>query len=76
MEKYNFKKLNKLFYNVDPVHGNEKNKYDRTRTGEQGHAPIRDRLPSQKAPKIREQTPEKRGGEACPAVIYKNMINT
>ncbi|SIR41898.1 hypothetical protein SAMN05421797_11430 [Maribacter ulvicola] len=39
-----------LFYNIKPVHGNAKNTYDRTPTGEKGHAPVRDSLQSQEVP--------------------------
>lgn len=41
--------------NVDPVHGTEEDKYHRTRTGEQGDAPIGDRLQSQDLPAGRQE---------------------
>ena len=60
------------FWYPDPVHGTEEDKYHRARTGEQGDAPLGDRLQPQKVPEIREQTPEKWGRKTCPAIIRKN----
>ncbi len=55
-----------------PIYKSEEDNYHWTCTGEQGDAPIGDRLQPQKVPEIREQTPEKWGGKACPAIIRKS----
>lgn len=46
------------------VHGPAKDKYDRTRTGQQGNAPLGHRLQPEEVPEIRGETVEERGGTA------------
>ena len=53
------------FRNPYPVDGPEEDKHDRARTGEQGDAPIGNRLQPEEVPEIPTRTIEKRGGGTC-----------
>ena len=54
-----------VFGYPDPIHGPEEDKHDRTGTGEQGDAPIGNRLQPEEVPEIPTRTIEKRGGGTC-----------
>ncbi len=60
-----------------PVYGAQEDKYHRIETGQQGDAPLGNRVQPEKIPEIRPKTfhPDsygERGGKACPAIIRKN----
>ena len=57
-----------------PVHAPEEDQYDRARTGEQGDAPIGNRLQPEEVPEIPTRTIEKRGGGTCFGGIGKGTF--
>ena len=49
----------------DSVHGPAKDEHDRSRTGQQGDAPISHRVQPEEVPEIRPKTGKKWGGATC-----------
>ena len=67
------------FRDVDRVHGTTKDKYHRIETGQQGDAPLGNRVQPEKIPEIYRKAfhPDsyrERGGETCFVIFYKKQV--